>query len=180
MSRIGKLPISVPTAVTVTVDEQQEVIVNGPFGTLKRILPTELEIKVSGGKVFIGVLNESKKARASHGLFRTLINNMILGVNTKFEIDLQLKGVGYRCQLGNDKVLLSLGFSHSIDLPIPQGIEVKVDDSTKIKILGIDKEQVGFFASKIRSSRPPEPYNGKGVLYKNEVVVLKAGKVGKK
>jgi large subunit ribosomal protein L6 len=91
-----------------------------------------------------------------------------------------LKGVGYRCQLGNDKVLLSLGFSHSIDLPIPQGIEVKVDDSTKIKILGIDKEQVGFFASKIRSSRPPEPYNGKGVLYKNEVVVLKAGKVGKK
>jgi large subunit ribosomal protein L6 len=180
MSRIGKLPISVPTTVTVIIDGQQEVVVNGPFGSLKRIVPPELGVKLSEGKIFITVLNMSKKTRALHGLFRTLINNMVLGVHTKFEVDLQLKGVGYRCQLANEKVLLSLGFSHQIDLAIPEGIEVKVDDSTKIKILGIDKEQVGFFASKIRSLRPPEPYNGKGVLYKNEVVVLKAGKVGKK
>jgi len=179
MSRIGKLPINLPKGVTVQT-EGDLISVNGPNGNLKRTLPSPVFIDIETDKIFVKIPTDSKTNRALHGLSRTLLNNMVLGVSKKFEIDLQLVGVGYRCQTSKEKVTLSLGFSHPINLPIPQGIEVQVDANTNIKILGIDKEAVGFFASKIRSFRPPEPYNGKGVLYKGEVILRKAGKVGKK
>lgn len=179
MSRIGKLPITLPKGVTVKVDNNN-VSVSGPLGNLERSLPDQLAVELKEDKLFVTVSSNSKTTRALHGLFRTLLNNMVLGVYKKFEIDLILKGVGYRCQSSKDKVVLSLGYSHPVELSLPDGVEVQVDANTNIKILGIDKEKVGFFASQIRSHRPPEPYNGKGVLYKDEVILRKAGKSGKK
>lgn len=179
MSRIGKLPISIPENVKVEI-ENQIVSISGPFGNLERKVPPQLDVELNDNKISVVIKDKLKSTRALHGLFRTLLNNMVIGVHKKFEIELQLKGVGYRCQSTNDKVSLSLGFSHPIDLPLPNGIEVEVDSNTNIKILGIDKQKVGFFASKIRSYRPPEPYNGKGVLYKDEIILRKAGKAGKK
>jgi large subunit ribosomal protein L6 len=179
MSRIGKLPITLPKDVTLKVIDNL-VSIKGPLGELTRQLPPEILVNVEEAQVFILVNDDSKKTRALHGLVRTLLNNMVLGVDKKFEIDLQLKGVGYRCQAGNGKITLSLGYSHPIILPLPTSVEVKVDANTNIKVLGIDKEEVGFIAAKIRSFRPPEPYNGKGVLYKGENILRKAGKVGKK
>lgn len=179
MSRIGKLPVTLPNGVTVKV-ENEIVYVSGPLGNLQRSIPSQLLVEVEESKVSLFVKDNLKTTRALHGLFRTLINNMVMGVNKKFEIDLELKGVGYRCQSVKNKITLSLGFSHPIELPLPEGIEVQVDANTNIKILGIDKEKVGFFASKIRGYRPPEPYNGKGVLYKGETILRKAGKAGKK
>lgn len=179
MSRIGKLPITLPKGVTVKTDNNV-VFVSGPLGNLERSLPDQLEVELKEDKLFVTVNSNSKTTRALHGLFRTLLNNMVSGVYKKFEIDLTLKGVGYRCQSAKDKVILSLGYSHPVELSLPEGVEVQVDANTNIKILGIDKEKVGFFASQIRSYRPPEPYNGKGVLYKDEVILRKAGKSGKK
>lgn len=179
MSRIGKLPIIIPKGVTVKVDSGS-FYVKGPFGELNRSIPSNLTVKIEESVVNVKVNDSLKQTRALHGLFRTLLNNMVQGVYKRFEIDLQLKGVGYRCQAAKDKVTLSLGFSHPIELAIPKGIEVQVDANTNIKILGPDNETVGFFASKIRGYRPPEPYNGKGVLYKDEVIIRKAGKAGKK
>jgi large subunit ribosomal protein L6 len=179
MSRIGKLPITLPKGVTLKVDDNM-VSIKGPLGELSRQIPPEILIAVDEEKAIVTVNDDSKRTRALHGLVRTLVNNMVVGVHTKFEIDLELKGVGYRCQAAKDKVTLSLGFSHPIVLPLPKGVEVSVEANTNIKVSGIDKEEVGFIASKIRSFRPPEPYNGKGVLYKNEVILRKAGKAGKK
>ena len=178
MSRIGKLPITLPKGVTLKVDDNM-VSIKGPLGELSRQIPPEILIAVDEEKAIVTVNDDSKRTRALHGLVRTLVNNMVVGVHTKFEIDLELKGVGYRCQAAKDKVTLSLGFSHPIVLPLPKGVEVSVEANTNIKVSGIDKEEVGFIASKIRSFRPPEPYNGKGVLYKNEVILRKAGKAGK-
>jgi len=179
MSRIGKLPIALPKGVTFAVDDQL-VSIKGPLGELNRQIPTEIKVNVEDDQAFVLVNDDSKRTRALHGLTRTLLNNMVVGVSKKFEIDLELKGVGYRCQAAKDKVTLSLGYSHPIVLPLPQGIEVNVEANTNIKVSGIDKEKVGFIASKIRSFRPPEPYNGKGVLYKGENILRKAGKTGKK
>jgi len=179
MSRIGKLPITLPKGVTLKVDGNL-VSIKGPLGELNRQIPPEILVNVKEEQALITVNDDSKKTRALHGLIRTLLNNMVVGVHKKFEIDLELKGVGYRCQAAKDKVTLSLGFSHPIVLPLPDSVEVKVDANTNLKISGIDKEEVGFIAAKIRSFRPPEPYNGKGVLYKGENILRKAGKVGKK
>ena len=179
MSRIGKLPITLPKGVTLKVDGNL-VSIKGPLGELNRQIPPEILVNVKEEQALITVNDDSKKTRALHGLIRTLLNNMVVGVHKKFEIDLELKGVGYRCQAAKDKVTLSLGFSHPIVLPLPDSVEVKVDANTNLKISGIDKEEVGFIAAKIRSFRPPEPYNGKGVPYKGENILRKAGKVGKK
>lgn len=179
MSRIGKSPILLPIGVNFRIDGNK-ISVFGPHGHLDRNIPSELLVKTQDNRVFVKILNDSKKARSLQGLFRTLINNMVLGVNKKFEVNLQLKGVGYRCQVGKNKITLSLGFSHPIELKIPDGVDVIVDANVDIKILGSDKENVGFFAAKIRSFRPPEPYNGKGVLYKEEIILRKAGKSRKK
>ena len=164
MSRIGKLPITLPKGVTLAVDDNL-VSIKGPLGELNRQITPEVHVDVKEDQVFVLVNDDSKRTRALHGLTRTLLNNMVLGVHKKFEIDLELKGVGYRCQAAKDKVTLSLGFSHPIILPLPKDVEVTVEANTNIKVAGINKEEVGFIASKIRSFRPPEPYNGKGVLY---------------
>jgi|KNS2DCM_AmetaT_FD_k123_58113_2 large subunit ribosomal protein L6 len=179
MSRIGKLPITLPKGVTLAVDDNL-VSIKGPLGELNRQITPEVHVDIKEDQVFVLVNDDSKRTRALHGLTRTLLNNMVLGVHKKFEIDLELKGVGYRCQAAKDKVTLSLGFSHPIILPLPKDVEVTVEANTNIKVAGINKEEVGFIASKIRSFRPPEPYNGKGVLYKGEQVLRKAGKTGKK
>jgi large subunit ribosomal protein L6 len=179
MSRIGKLPITLPKGVTLAVDDNL-VSIKGPLGELNRQITPEVHVDIKEDQVFVLVNDDSKRTRALHGLTRTLLNNMVRGVHKKFEIDLELKGVGYRCQAAKDKVTLSLGFSHPIILPLPKDVEVTVEANTNIKVAGINKEEVGFIASKIRSFRPPEPYNGKGVLYKGEQVLRKAGKTGKK
>lgn len=179
MSRIGKSPIFLPIGVNCKIDSNK-LVVSGPQGYLEKDIPSELSIKIQDNTISVQNFNNSKKSRALHGLFRTLIQNMVLGVNKKFEIILKLKGVGYRCQVKNNTLNLSLGFSHSIELTIPDGIEVIVDANVDIKILGLNKETVGLFAAKIRSFRIPEPYNGKGVLYKDEIILRKAGKSRKK
>ena len=179
MSRIGKLPIKIPKSVSCEI-ENGTLLVKGPFGTLERSIPHELNIDHQGDTMQVTVNDSSKQTRALHGFIRTLVIIMVIGVSERFDIILELKGVGYRCQTSKSQVTLSLGFSHPINLDIPSDVEVQVDANTNIKILGPDKETVGFFASKIRNFRPPEPYNGKGVLYKNEVILRKAGKAGKK
>lgn len=179
MSRIGKSPISLPIGVSCKIDNSK-ILVSGPQGYLEKDIPPELSIKIRDNILCVQTLKDSKKSRALHGLFRTLIHNMVLGVNKKFEILLKLKGVGYRCQVKNNTLNLSLGFSHPIELSIPDDIEVNVDANVDIKILGLNKENVGLFAAKIRSFRVPEPYNGKGVLYKDEIILRKAGKSRKK
>lgn len=179
MSRIGKLPISLPKGVEVKISDDQNVLVTGPHGTLSRQIPENIVISQADGSLTLQPKIVSREARAMHGLFRTLVNNMVLGVSTKFAKTLHLKGVGYRSQVTNNMLSLNLGFSHEIQLEIPDGIEAKVQGNTTITITGIEKEQVGLFASKIRNLRIPEPYNGKGVLYDGEVLIRKAGKVGK-
>lgn len=179
MSRIGKRPIKIQKEVSVKIKEDS-VSVIGPYGSLERSVPSQLSIQINDNVVLVNTTNNLKQTRALQGLFRTLLQNMIRGVHERFLIELQLKGVGYRCQITNNQLILSLGFSHPIELGIPHGIEVSVESNTNIKIFGSDKEKVGFFASKIRDFRPPEPYNGKGVLYKNEIILRKAGKAGKK
>ena len=179
MSRIGKLPIAIPKGVTLVVDDNL-VSIKGPLGELNRQIAPEIHVDIKEDQAFVLVNDDSKRTRALHGLTRTLLNNMVCGVNKKFDIDLELKGVGYRCQAAKDKVTLSLGYSHPIVLPLPKDVEVSVEANTNIKVSGINKEEVGFIAAKIRSFRPPEPYNGKGVLYKGEQVLRKAGKTGKK
>jgi large subunit ribosomal protein L6 len=179
MSRIGKLPIKLPKGVDLKISDAQNVIVTGPHGELNYDIPSALNLSVLDNIVTIEPKILSKKTRAVHGLVRTLVNNMVIGVSDKFTRKLLLKGVGYRAQVTDNNLLLSLGFSHEISLQVPLAIDVKVDGNTTINISGIEKEQVGLFASKIRSLRVPEPYNGKGVLYDGEILIRKAGKVGK-
>jgi large subunit ribosomal protein L6 len=179
MSRIGKLPIKIPDGVLVNV-KKNAVSISGQYGNLECLIPVGLSIKTVGSVLLVKVNNNLTKTRALQGLYRTLLQNMVYGVCQQFIIDLQLNGVGYRCQTENSNLILSLGFSHPINLAIPVGIEVQIEANTNIKISGPDKEKVGFFASKLRDFRPPEPYNGKGVLYKDEIIIRKAGKVGKK
>jgi len=179
MSRIGKLPINLPKGVKIELSENQNLTVNGPHGTLNRQIPDSINIEQSDGILTFKPKLKSKETKAMHGLVRTLVNNMVIGVTDKFSKTLKLQGVGYRSQIQNNVLNLSLGFSHEIHLPIPNGIEAKVENNTTIIITGIEKEQVGLFASKIRNLRTPEPYNGKGVLYNGETLIRKAGKVGK-
>jgi len=178
MSRIGRLPIILPAGVSVN-KELENIIVNGPHGVLKLEIPSIIDVKILEDKLIIQTNIQSRLSREFHGLFRTLINNMVIGVSKKFDKNLELKGVGYRCQVRNNIITLNLGYSHPIEMQIPVQIEVKVENNTSICVTGIEKEKVGLFASQIRGFRPPEPYNGKGVLYKDEVIIRKLGKVGK-
>ena len=179
MSRIGKMPIAIPAGVTVDVAENNKVTVKGPKGTLERVLPKEMEIKVEGAVVTVSRPNDLQKMKALHGLTRTLVNNMIVGVTEGYKKVLQINGVGYRAQKSGKILTLFLGYSHQIDMEDPEGIESKVDQNT-ITVTGIDKEKVGQFAAEIRSKREPEPYKGKGIKYDYEIIRRKAGKTGKK
>ena len=179
MSRIGKLPIKIPTTVDVT-NNNSILKVKGKFGTLERIIPEVIGIEQTDGKLIVSLKKETRANKALHGLYRTLINNMIIGVSEQFLIILILQGVGYRANVQGKALILNLGFSHPVNIEIPDGITVEVVQNTTINIKACDKEQLGLFAAKVRSWRPPEPYKGKGILYKGERILRKAGKSGKK
>ncbi len=180
MSRIGSMPIAIPAGVTVELAENNKVTVKGPKGTLERVLPGEMEIKVEGGEVTVNRPNDLKRMKALHGLTRTLINNMVVGVTDGYEKKLEVNGVGYRAQKQGKKLTLSLGYSHPVEMQDPDGIETVVDGQNIIIVKGIDKEKVGQFAAEIRDKRRPEPYKGKGIKYADETIRRKVGKTGKK
>ena len=179
MSRIGRLPVAVPAGVEVKVAENNVVTVKGPKGTLERALPVEMSIKLEDGLVVVTRPNDLKKMKSLHGLTRTLIQNMVTGVSQGYEKTLEVNGVGYRASKQGKKLVLSLGYSHPVEMEDPEGIESKVDGN-KIVISGIDKEKVGQYAAEIRDKRRPEPYKGKGIKYADEVIRRKVGKTGKK
>ena len=179
MSRIGRMPIAVPAGVTVDIAENNKVTVKGPKGTLERVLPAEMEIKQENGEIIVTRPNDLKKMKSLHGLTRTLIHNMVVGVTDGFTKELEVNGVGYRASKQGKKLTLSLGYSHPVEMEDPDGIETKVEDN-KIVVSGISKEKVGQFAAEIRDKRRPEPYKGKGIKYSDEVIRRKVGKTGKK
>lgn len=179
MSRIGKLPIKLPTTVDIT-NANSILTVKGKFGTLERSIPEIIGIEQTEDSLIVSLKNETRTNKALHGLYRTLINNMVTGVSEQFVITLVLQGVGYRASVQGNSLVLSLGFSHPVNIDLPDGINVEVVQNTTINIKACDKEQLGLFAAKVRSWRPPEPYKGKGILYKGEQILRKAGKSGKK
>jgi large subunit ribosomal protein L6 len=178
MSRIGKLPINIPENVKINYNDS-ELTVQGKFGTLNLILPDVIDLIQEDKQLKVGLKNETKNVRALHGLYRTLINNMILGVSEQFDLTLVLKGVGYRAVVEGKEIILSLGYSHPVKIEIPKEISVEVVKNTTVNLKSCDKELLGLFASNIRSWRQPEPYKGKGILYKDEQILRKAGKSGK-
>ena len=180
MSRIGRMPIAIPAGVTVEVAENNKVTVKGPKGTLERVLPGEMEIKVEGAEVTVARPNDLKKMKSLHGLTRTLINNMVIGVTEGYQKKLEVNGVGYRAAKSGSKLTLSLGYSHPVEMVDPEGVETTVEGQNVIIVKGIDKEKVGQFPCMIRDKRRPEPYKGKGIKYETEVIRRKVGKTGKK
>ena len=179
MSRIGRMPIAVPAGVTVDIAENNKVTVKGPKGELSRVLPEAMDIKLDGDQVIVTRPNDLKKNKALHGLTRTLIYNMVVGVTEGYEKKLEVNGVGYRAQKQGKKLVLSLGYSHPVEMEDPEGIETVLDGKNLITVKGIDKEKVGQYAAEIRSKRAPEPYKGKGIKYDTEVIRRKVGKTGK-
>jgi len=179
MSRIGKLPIKIPADVNVNWNGA-ELIVKGKFGTLQNIIPDVLQIEENDGTLIVKLKTKTRTTSALHGLYRTLINNMIIGVSEQFKLTLNLQGVGYRAAVQGQYLILNLGYSHPVKLEIPNGIAIEVLQNTTLNLKACDKEKLGLFASQIRSWRPPEPYKGKGIIYKGEIIRRKAGKSGKK
>ena len=179
MSRIGRMPIAIPAGVTVEVAENNKVTVKGPKGTLERVLPTEMEITVEGAEVIVKRPNDLKKMKSLHGLTRTLIHNMVIGVTEGYSKTLEVNGVGYRVQKQGNKCVMNLGYSHQVIVEDTEDIKIEVPDPNKIIIVGIDKQKVGQFAAEVREKRPPEPYKGKGIKYADEVIRRKEGKAGK-
>ncbi|ABS35634.1 50S ribosomal protein L6 [Clostridium botulinum] len=180
MSRVGKLPVAIPNGVTVTVTPDNVVTVKGPKGELVKAMSNKINIAVEDNSVVVTRDNDHKDVRALHGLTRALVNNMVTGVNEGYVKTLELIGVGYRAQLQGKKLVLSLGFSHPVEMEAVSGVEFEVEGGTKVKVKGIDKELVGAVAADIRKWRKPEPYKGKGIKYENEVIRRKEGKTGKK
>ena len=178
MSRIGKMPIAIPAGVTVDVAENNKVTVKGPKGTLERVMAPEMEIKLEDGQITVERPDDMKRNRALHGLSRSLLNNMVVGVTDGFEKKLEVNGVGYRAAKQGNKLTLTLGYSHPVELEDPEGVETSVEGNI-ISVKGIDKEKVGQFAAIIREQRPPEPYKGKGIKYADEHIRRKVGKTGK-
>jgi large subunit ribosomal protein L6 len=179
MSRIGRAPIPVPAGVDVSI-AGNHITVKGPKGTLERDLPDVITVRQDEGQLLVERPNDERESRALHGLVRSLVNNMVVGVHDGFRKDLDIVGVGYRATAkGNDALELALGFSHSVSVKAPEGITFEVASPTTIGVIGVDKEAVGQVAANIRAIRKPEPYKGKGVRYRDEHVVRKAGKAGK-
>ena len=178
MSRIGKLPITIPDNVEINYDGS-EITVKGKFGTLQTAIPSTITIDQADKIVKVSVENNDRTNRSLHGLYRTLINNMIIGVSEQFQLTLILKGVGYRAAVQGKQIVLNLGYSHPVTIDIPETISVEVAQNTTINIKSCDKELLGLFASNIRAWRRPEPYKGKGILYQGEQIIRKAGKSAK-
>ena len=180
MSRIGRMPVAIPAGVTVTIAENNKVTVKGPKGTLERELPAEMDIKEEDGHIVVTRPNDLKKMKSLHGLTRTLINNMVVGVTAGYEKVLEVNGVGYRAAKQGKKLTLNLGYSHPVEMEDPEGLETVLEGQNKITVKGIDKEKVGQYAAEIRDKRRPEPYKGKGIKYADETIRRKVGKTGKK
>ncbi|MFV2063194.1 MAG: 50S ribosomal protein L6 [Chloroflexota bacterium] len=178
MSRVGKLPIPVPADVKIDV-QGSHIVVKGPKGTLERDIAPQLSVLAEDGQLRVERPNEEKRSRELHGLTRTLINNMVVGVTQGYSRKLEIQGVGYRAQLVGKKLQLNLGYSHPIEMDPPEGITFELENPTKLAVTGIDKELVGRVAAQVRSKRKPEPYKGKGIRYVGEVVRRKAGKAGR-
>ena len=178
MSRIGKLPITVPEHVEINF-ENSNIIVKGKFGILETNLPSTINISNQNGMLYVNVKDKTKTARSFHGLYRTLISNMVIGVSKQFVVNLILKGVGYRAVIQGNEMILNLGYSHLVKIVIPNEISAEVTQNTMINLKSCDKELLGLFAANIRAWRKPEPYKGKGILYKNEQIIRKAGKSAK-
>lgn len=178
MSRIGKQPVVIPAGVEVTVDGSK-VTVKGPKGTLTNTFNSDISIKVEGNEIIVTRPSDDKDHRALHGLTRTLINNMVVGVTTGYEKKLEILGVGYRVQKQGSNLVMNLGYSHQVIIPEEDGITIEVPAPTEIIVKGANKQQVGQVAAVIRSKRPPEPYKGKGIRYSGEYVRRKEGKAGK-
>ena len=178
MSRIGRLPVPVPSGVDVAIDGRR-MTVTGPKGTLTRELPPIIAIAREGDEIVVTRPSEDKLHKSLHGLTRTLVNNMVVGVTDGYRKGLEISGVGYRAQKIGEKLQLNLGYSHPIEIEPPDGISFELENPTRLAVLGIDKELVGHVAARIRATRKPEPYKGKGVRYAGEVVRRKAGKAGK-
>ncbi len=179
MSRVGRMPIAIPAGVTVDIAENNHVTVKGPKGTLERTLPSEMEITKEGEEIIVKRPNDLKRMKSLHGLTRTLISNMVIGVTDGYQKVLEVNGVGFRAAKQGKKLTLNLGFSHPVEMEDPEGIETTVENNI-ITVKGIDKERVGQFAAEIRDKKRPEPYKGKGIKYSDEVIRRKVGKTGKK
>ncbi|MCR1839995.1 50S ribosomal protein L6 [Murimonas intestini] len=179
MSRIGRMPVAIPAGVTVEIAEGNKVTVKGSKGTLERVLPAEMEIKMEDGQIIVTRPNDLKKMKSLHGLTRTLIHNMVVGVSEGYTKTLEVNGVGYKAAKQGKKLVLSLGYSHPVEMEDPEGLESTVEGN-KIVVKGISKEKVGQYAAEIRDKRRPEPYKGKGIKYADEVIRRKVGKTGKK
>ena len=179
MSRIGKLPITVPAGVTVTVDEDNTVTVKGPKGTLTQAVNRDITLKQEGNVLTLERPSDAKPHKAMHGLYRSLVHNMVVGVTSGYQKNLDIVGVGYRAQMQGTKLVLNVGYSHPVEFEAPAGITFEVPNPNRISVLGISKQQVGQMAADIRKVRPPEPYKGKGIKYENEFVRRKEGKTGK-
>ena len=178
MSRIGKLPIELPAGVTVDVKDNV-VTVKGPKGELKQAVNPAIGVEVSDGVLHVTRPDDSKQSRAQHGLYRALIHNMVVGVTKGFKKELEINGVGYRAAKSGKKVTLNLGYSHPVIIEDTDDITIEVPQPNQLVISGIDKQKVGQFAAEVREKRPPEPYKGKGIKYKDEVIIRKVGKAGK-
>jgi large subunit ribosomal protein L6 len=178
MSRIGRLPIPVPSGVSVALDGRA-ITVTGPRGTLSRTLHPDMSVEQEDGRLVVSRPSDAKPHKQLHGLTRTLVNNMVVGVTTGYRKGLEITGVGYRAALNGRKLTLNLGYSHPIEIDPPEGITFEVENPTRLAVVGIDKELVGQMAAKVRSTRKPEPYKGKGVRYAGEYIRRKAGKAGK-
>ena len=179
MSRIGKIPVKIPDKINVLL-ESNTITIKGPPGQLSKHLPDSINVIKEGDTIQVSAANKSIKSQQLYGLYRRLISNMIIGVTEGFKKKLSLQGVGYRSQVQGKKLILNVGFSHSVELDTPTGIDITVEANTSILISGLDKELVGQVAANIRAIRPPEPYKGKGIRYEGEFVRQKVGKAGKK
>lgn len=179
MSRIGKLPVSIPAGVTITVDESNVVTVKGPKGELSQQISKDMILEQDNGVLTVKRPSDDKRHRALHGLSRSLIHNMVVGTTTGFSKNLEIVGVGYRAQMQGEKLVLNVGYSHPVEFKKIDGIKFETPAPTKIIVSGIDKQKVGQIAADIRAVRSPEPYKGKGIRYENEFVRRKEGKTGK-
>lgn len=179
MSRIGKLPINIPGGVTITVGDDNTVNVKGPKGELSEKISPEMQLSMENGVMSVKRPSDQKQHRALHGLSRTLINNMVVGVTEGYQKNLDIVGVGYRAQMQGAKLVLNVGYSHPVEFEPPEGITYEAPAPNRISVKGINKQQVGQLAADIRKVRPPEPYKGKGIKYENETVRRKEGKTGK-
>ena len=178
MSRIGKKPIVIPAGVDVKLDGTK-ITVKGPKGTLERELHPSMIVEMEGNEINVSRPNDNKENRSLHGLTRTLINNMVTGVNETFKKELEVNGIGYRCEVKGQVLTLKIGYSHDVVMTAPEGITVEVPNPNKVVISGPDKQKVGQFAANVREKRPPEPYKGKGIKYADEHIRRKEGKAGK-